>query len=52
MEYDGGVCVLGVTEIPRAPSNGADADLIATTHLGPKYVVPPGVASSKNTRIR
>jgi len=39
MEYDGGVSVLEVTEIPCAPSRGADADLIAT-HLGPKYVVP------------
>ncbi|KAF8340217.1 hypothetical protein F5887DRAFT_1284308 [Amanita rubescens] len=48
MEYDGGVCILGVTEIPRAPSNGADADLIAT-HLGPKYVVPKALASSTHS---
>jgi len=46
MEYDGGVSVLEVTEIPCAPSRGADADLIAT-HLGPKYVVPPGIVNSK-----
>jgi len=36
---------LDVTEIPRAPSSNADADLIAT-HLGPKYVVPPALATS------
>lgn len=45
MEYDRGISLIDVTEIPRAPSSSADADLIAT-HLGPKYVVPPSLASS------
>ncbi|KAF8328291.1 hypothetical protein F5887DRAFT_1188501 [Amanita rubescens] len=48
MEYDGGISVLEVTEIPRAASRGADADLIAT-HLGPKYVVPAGIANAKRS---
>ena len=48
MEYDGGINILGVMEIPHTTSNGAKADLIAT-HLGPKYVIPPGIGSSSHS---
>ena len=50
MEYDRGIFLLGVIEIPHTPSSNADADLIAS-HLGPKYVVPTGIAAPANSDV-